>query len=187
MNLPIPRKLSLTGAQLGSPRESAMPSPRTRGPLTPGGIDGVLSGGDSWMARRRASEAGKALPTPRGDDGGGEQIKEEDETGADTSDNWRAKAPKTDDPAPAPKAPVDNQPVTNGGPASAVPAKPPGLPLDVAAIEWQYLDPQGNIQGSPSTFNRWSCARLEQILQDRSARTSCPSGTSKDILLWISA
>ena len=74
-----------------------MPSPRTRGPLTPGGIDGVLSGGgDSWMARRRASAAGN---TPRGDDpantGGGEKIKEEDETGADNSDNWRAKAPRT--------------------------------------------------------------------------------------------
>ncbi|VDC01957.1 unnamed protein product [Peniophora sp. CBMAI 1063] len=153
MNLPIPRKLSLSGAQLGSPRESAMPSPRLRGPLTPGGIDGVLFGGDSWMARRRASEAGKALPTPRGDDGG-EKIKEEDETGADNSDNWRAKAPKSaadaDDPAPAAKTPgaVDNQPVANGNSASAaVPAKPPGLPLDVAAIEWQYLDPQGNIQG----------------------------------------
>ncbi|KZV76924.1 hypothetical protein PENSPDRAFT_621850 [Peniophora sp. CONT] len=145
MSLPIPRKLSLTGAQLGSPRESAMPSPRTRGPVTPGGIDGVLSGaGDSWMARRRASEAGKALPTPRADDGG-EQIKEEDETGADISDNWRAKAPKTDDPAPAAGKPLkDDQPVTNGGPA---PVKPPGLPLDVAAIDWQYLDPQGNIQG----------------------------------------
>ena len=156
--MPIPRKLSLTGAQLGSPRESAMPSPRTRGPLTPGGIDGVLSGGgDSWMARRRASAAGN---TPRGDDpantGGGEKIKEEDETGADNSDNWRAKAPRTGAGGGAGegedglKREGKDEPVANGAVAPApanAPAKPPGLPLDVAAIEWQYLDPQGNVQG----------------------------------------
>src|ERR1700744_5090285 len=68
-----------------------MQSPRTRGPLTPGGIDGVLSGGDTWMSRRRASEAGRgAFSTIRGDmdtpDGGGSKIKEEEEGGGTTSE-----------------------------------------------------------------------------------------------------
>lgn len=40
-----------------SPRDTGLPSPRTRvGGHTPG-FDGVLGGGDSWVARRRASEA----------------------------------------------------------------------------------------------------------------------------------
>ncbi|KAI0063184.1 hypothetical protein BV25DRAFT_1990965 [Artomyces pyxidatus] len=61
--LAIPRKLSLSAAQgpLSSPRESGIPSPRTRGPLTPG-FDGILNGGETWTSRRRASESASKAP-----------------------------------------------------------------------------------------------------------------------------
>lgn len=72
--LTIPRKLSLSSTQgpLGSPRDSSLPSPRTRGPLNPG-FDGILNSGETWVSRRRASESGNRLnsgPTTRaeGDD-----------------------------------------------------------------------------------------------------------------------
>jgi len=60
--LTIPRKLSLSSTQgpLGSPRDSGLPSPRTRGPLNPG-FDGILNSGETWVSRRRASESGTRL------------------------------------------------------------------------------------------------------------------------------
>lgn len=60
--LTIPRKLSLSSTQgpLGSPRDSSLPSPRTRGPLNPG-FDGILNSGETWVSRRRASESGTRL------------------------------------------------------------------------------------------------------------------------------
>jgi PERQ amino acid-rich with GYF domain-containing protein len=38
-----------------TPRDAALPSPRNRVGFSPN-FDGVLNGGDSWVARRRASE-----------------------------------------------------------------------------------------------------------------------------------
>jgi len=60
--LTIPRKLSLSSTQgpLGSPRDTSLPSPRTRGPLNPG-FDGILNSGETWVSRRRASESGTRL------------------------------------------------------------------------------------------------------------------------------
>ena len=57
-----PRKLSLSSSQgpLGSPRDSGLPSPRTRGPLTPG-FDGILNSGETRVSRRRTSESGPRL------------------------------------------------------------------------------------------------------------------------------
>lgn len=51
----MPRRQSLSSSQgaLASPRDGALPSPRTRMGFGPG-FDGVLSGGDSW--RRKATE-----------------------------------------------------------------------------------------------------------------------------------
>ncbi|KAI0961032.1 hypothetical protein AcV7_000246 [Taiwanofungus camphoratus] len=60
----LPRKLSLSSMQgpLGSPRETALPSPRTRIGHAPG-FDGVLS--ESWSSRRRGTENGpKGVGTP---------------------------------------------------------------------------------------------------------------------------
>jgi PERQ amino acid-rich with GYF domain-containing protein len=67
-----PRKLSLSSPHgpLGSPRDSGLPSPRTRGPLAPG-FDGILNSGETWVSRRRASESGTRLSSgigPRADD-----------------------------------------------------------------------------------------------------------------------
>ncbi|KAI9460165.1 hypothetical protein BJY52DRAFT_1186046 [Lactarius psammicola] len=60
--LTIPRKLSLSSTQgpLGSPRDGSLPSPRTRGPVTPS-FDGILNSGETWVSRRRASESGTRL------------------------------------------------------------------------------------------------------------------------------
>ncbi|KAF9015443.1 hypothetical protein BDQ17DRAFT_44017 [Cyathus striatus] len=53
----VPRKQSLSSLQapLMSPRDSGLPSPRTRVGYTPS-FDGVLNTGESWSSRRRTSE-----------------------------------------------------------------------------------------------------------------------------------
>ncbi|KAJ7596763.1 hypothetical protein C8J56DRAFT_1021249 [Mycena floridula] len=139
-----PRKLSLTGAAmpLASPRDTGMASPRTRyGP----GFDGILNNGDSWVARRRASEGLlKAAPTREGSgdlqDSGGLQIKEEDEPiiPVDSSSSESDSGQNLD-------RGLANLHITpNGQPIASGP--PPGI-VDLASVEWSYLDPQGTIQG----------------------------------------
>jgi|SRR5882762_4210904 len=78
----MPRRQSLSSNQgpLTSPRDSAGPSPRTRT-----GFDGVFSGGDSWVARRKAAEAqAKSAAASRGEPAGetdskAVEIKEEED------------------------------------------------------------------------------------------------------------
>ncbi|KAG2350609.1 hypothetical protein BDR05DRAFT_954714 [Suillus weaverae] len=85
--LTLPRKLSVSNTQGGSPRDGALPSPRTRIGGFASGFDGVLNGGDSWMARRRASESvlkagGTSTgtrPESREEDAKGHNIKEVEE------------------------------------------------------------------------------------------------------------
>ncbi|KAG1866280.1 hypothetical protein C8R48DRAFT_747549 [Suillus tomentosus] len=85
--LALPRKLSVSNTQGNSPRDGALPSPRTRIGGFTSGFDGVLNGGDSWMARRRASESvlkvGGAStgtrPESREEDSKGHNIKEDEE------------------------------------------------------------------------------------------------------------
>ncbi|KAG1755061.1 uncharacterized protein EDB91DRAFT_270280 [Suillus paluster] len=85
--LALPRKLSVSNTQGNSPRDGALPSPRTRIGGFASGFDGVLNGGDSWMARRRTSEsmlkAGGASagtrPEGREEDVKGLNIKEVEE------------------------------------------------------------------------------------------------------------
>ncbi|KAF7310551.1 GYF domain-containing protein [Mycena chlorophos] len=112
-----PRRLSLSNTQ--TPVSPALPSPRTRFGQPPT-FDGVLNGGESWVARRRLSEAKatNASRDPESHDGRTTDIREEDE-----------------DP-PKPAAPV-KQPT---------PPNPPP-PQDLAAVQWSYLDPQGQLQG----------------------------------------
>ncbi|OCH92679.1 hypothetical protein OBBRIDRAFT_750886 [Obba rivulosa] len=94
-SLSLPRKLSLSSMQGGltSPREAALPSPRTRIGHAQG-FDGVLS--ESWSARRRVSEGGtKPGGNGRADrdasemnpDGKSGEIKEEEEESPSTSNN----------------------------------------------------------------------------------------------------
>jgi PERQ amino acid-rich with GYF domain-containing protein len=83
----IPRRSSLSSGPVSmtSPRDSGQPSPRIRGPFTPG-FDGVLNGGDSWAGRRRLAE-GLQKSGGKEDAGGGDgqqlgrdfEIKEEEE------------------------------------------------------------------------------------------------------------
>ncbi|KAL0576818.1 kinesin-like protein, partial [Marasmius crinis-equi] len=81
-----PRKLSLSGQQpLGSPRDVGLPSPRRLG-HTPS-FDGVLNGGESWVARRRASEGlGKIAGVTREPSGEENEIREEEEEGRAEAD-----------------------------------------------------------------------------------------------------
>ena len=177
LGLGLPRKLSLSsmqGGSLASPRDAALPSPRTRIGGTPG-FEGVL--GESWSSRRRGDSLSKPSveapprrerePTDHGKDLKGPDIKEEDEdTARKAEQNSGAGAgsgvARPDAPA-ANGVDADNpdsvQGVNNGiatlssgtnsDATSGVPSKPPGL-TDLANIEWSYLDPQGNVQGKQS-------------------------------------
>lgn len=181
LGLGLPRKLSLSsiqGGSLASPRDAALPSPRTRIGGTPG-FEGVL--GESWSSRRRGDSLSKpgAEATPRrerepndsGRDLKGPDIKEKDE-------NTVPKAEQNGSTGADARAVLPDTPATNGGSNTAqsvhgasngvaslnlgtssdstgvegngeLPSKPPGL-TDLANIEWSYLDPQGNIQGKSS-------------------------------------
>ncbi len=194
--LTIPRKLSSSSTQgpLGSSRDSSLPSPRPRGPLTPG-FDGILNSGETWVSRRRASESGTRLnsgATPRADGDDEPQpasrlkIDEEEEEqhrhsgSIDTPNPLRQStsqdsSPPSGDPPKEPELPDVNavsSPV-NGteGPTSSTfhtathPVEAYGLPVlpstnsipvtspsqavtNPTGIEWSYLDPQGQVQGT---------------------------------------
>ncbi|KAF5377312.1 hypothetical protein D9615_006351 [Tricholomella constricta] len=91
--LTIPRKQSLSSLQPASPRDVALPSPR-RGPGYTPSFDGILGGGDSWVARRRASEASLKAGTGTSREGGADyqvdgkdsNIREEEEDASHAPD-----------------------------------------------------------------------------------------------------
>lgn len=174
LGLGLPRKLSLSsiqGGSLASPRDAALPSPRTRTGGTPG-FEGVL--GESWSSRRRGDSLSKpgAEAIPRREREPAESkspyIKEEEEdtvrkAGQNGSDGADPAAPHiTTTNGVGGRNTADSvHGVSNGvaglnlgaNPDSAsveatggLPSKPPGL-TDLANIEWSYLDPQGNVQG----------------------------------------
>ncbi|KAG5636559.1 hypothetical protein H0H81_007611 [Sphagnurus paluster] len=163
--LTIPRKQSFSnsGLQPGSPRDIA-PSPR-RGPGYTPGFDGILSGGDSWVARRRASEASlKATSgTPR--EGGGDyqpdvkasEIREEEEEtnreadihSRSTGDPDRKLSPQT---GGTELSLPDRHPTAQLAPSSEglndrVGASVPNSAPDLTTVQWSYKDPSGQIQG----------------------------------------
>ncbi|KAK0208899.1 hypothetical protein DFS33DRAFT_1459466 [Desarmillaria ectypa] len=172
----IPRKLSLSSMQSPmSPRDTGLPSPR---PSRMGaGFDGVLNGGDSWVARRRASEglvkSGGGMTRDPGSeyqpDGKSSEIKEEDESAAQATD--RDPHPdellphSADDEATAAAGAShsqtqildasvaqmslgnDNRHSSSASPANSSAGYPPPGLADVSNVEWSYLDPQGQIQG----------------------------------------
>lgn len=158
--------MSSTQAPL-SPRDAALPSPRTRLGHTPT-FDGVLNGGESWVARRRASEAklvGNASRDPDHPDGRGSEIREEDEDANPDSggkptlhETRQITASPTQDP------PTTSEPQTGDGTSYSphvqngadlsgpvVPNGPPPGILDLASVQWSYLDPQGQLQGQPNS------------------------------------
>ncbi|KAI0761683.1 hypothetical protein BD413DRAFT_238921 [Trametes elegans] len=174
--LTIPRKLSLSNMQgsLLSPRDGALPSPRVR--HTPG-FDGVLS--ETWSARRRNADLAKTGTAQNKDDKDGDgdtkgpDIKEQEEEAL----HAQAQIPKTGANGGGTNAAsgstntttateslngqlsnltingqTDNQPAPAGNPNDP----PPGL-VDLASVEWSYLDPQGNVQGPfrADLMQRW--------------------------------
>lgn len=174
--LAIPRKPSLSALQspgVVSPRDS---SPRTRVGYG-SNFDGVLNNGDSWVARRRASEASmkagnvsvreaqEQAPKASG-------IREEKEDESDPSSHLANGEDQTffaSSPHIPSAEPIRNSSATGAaeginassdssfsrnGSSTSSPYRndradigpPPGL-TDLAAVEWSYKDPTGQVQG----------------------------------------
>ncbi|TBU26370.1 hypothetical protein BD311DRAFT_726243 [Dichomitus squalens] len=163
--LSLPRKLSLSNMQgaLASPREGGLPSPRVRP-----GFDGVLS--ETWSARRRTSEnvpkvGGKSDKETDGDSKDPD-IKEEEEDALGASDQAKDPSGGTSHAVNGNGNPNGIERVNeqlgnvsisgqqDGQPQSNQPNPAIG---DLSAIEWSYLDPQGNIQGpfKADIMQRW--------------------------------
>ncbi|KAJ3983366.1 hypothetical protein F5890DRAFT_1442875 [Lentinula detonsa] len=175
----LPRKLSLSSqAPNNNSRESGMPSPRGRLGHTPG-FDGVLNGGDSWVARRRASE-GLVPKAPAnsardpGEDHKELEIREEDEeinpdskpnpdpqlvpkdTTQSTSSVIAMQKPDKIDSGVALDVPGTHSISSSPASTSASIGLPPGI-VDLSSIEWSYLDPQGQVQGpfQANVMQKW--------------------------------
>jgi PERQ amino acid-rich with GYF domain-containing protein len=193
----IPRKLSQASTQLPltSPREPSLPSPRTRLGYVPS-FDGVFNGGDSWVARRKAAEslakssganASESVePDPkildiheeeeekeREDEPAGIQSVESVDGGGPSltakSEGHSVDQQSVDLPAVTnvPAVNTASPPETLSTVLSAGP--PPGLP-DLSKVEWSYLDPQGQEQGT-STLRSHYCIRAHDVFaQVHSAR-----------------
>lgn len=138
--LPIPRKLSLSSVQgpLTSPRDSNFPSPRNRIGTT-SGFDGVLNGGESWVARRRASEAKTSgVVTSRGEPSGephdtkGLEITEEEEE----NNHKDLHSPNTQDrPSPHEPSPSPQPDSTiSGGTSVSQPSPAQGIETNLANL-----------------------------------------------------
>lgn len=163
----------MSALQPASPRDAA-PSPR-RGPGYSPGFDGVLGGNDAWVARRR-SEVSPKTSSSISREGGGDQPEsrpsdirenlepnENERPGGDSHDLDHTTASKgaSHDPPP-----VDgqNSPVeiahlslnvngaSNPGPLNEFVSASPATTVDLAAVEWSYKDPSGQIQGIPVTL-----------------------------------
>lgn len=168
--LTLPRKQSLSSLQgsLPSPREAPLPSPRVRIGHS-SAFDGVLDG--SWTAKRRASEG---IPKPATSqnplaEAGIKEEEEEYRLGPQLAreQNGFSASPPPDPAFRGPNNPTGdssgvsaaenmrrNDSVQNGAsvltgqptPDPITSGPPPGL-VDLASVEWSYLDPQGQIQG----------------------------------------
>ncbi|PBL00440.1 hypothetical protein ARMGADRAFT_982585 [Armillaria gallica] len=172
----IPRKLSLSSMQSPmSPRDTGLPSPRPS--RMGGGFDGVLNGGDSWVARRRASEGlgksgGGTTRDPGGEflpDGKSSEIKEEDESATQATDpdphpdglfphgaedettaaagTSHSQTHNLDASVAQMSLGNDNGHSGSASPANSSTGYPPPGLTDVSNVEWSYLDPQGQVQG----------------------------------------
>jgi len=188
--------LSSTQGPLGSPRDGSLPSPRTRGPVTPS-FDGILNSGETWISRRRASESGTRLNSgaTRGDGDtepqSGTRLKideveeEQQRHSGPRPDSIGKNASQNSDPSPGDSPQGATIPVKDGATSSPMNGpegsttfhgvtQPPaqvlvdGLPVQSSAndapvtaasqhvanpagVEWSYLDPQGQVQGTTQT------------------------------------
>jgi PERQ amino acid-rich with GYF domain-containing protein len=171
--------MSLSSGQTSlQSRETGLPSPRNRAGFGPS-FDGVLNGAESWTARRRATEGLpklEATVSPQGNREDGErlegkdsEIKEVDEErerlGA-ARDDRSALPPSHQNPSGEASGPLDVQapernsaisyvsgrdvPETSNAHTMDLTWRPPPVILDLASVEWSYLDPQGQVQGQSS-------------------------------------
>lgn len=167
-----------------SPRDAAMPSPRTRVGYTPN-FDGVLNNGDSWVARRRASEASLKSGVGTSRDAGEQpqdvkalEIREEEEDGGLESRKERkeerltATQPditsgdsfykSTSDGSVFQDSPnitqlsLEYKPKISESLSGPMSTGPPPGIQDLASVEWSYKDPSGQIQGNRSSFTSYS-------------------------------
>ena len=141
-----------------------MVSPR-RGPGYTPTFDGILSSGESWVARRRASEASPKADTGAGrdvlgdhsSDSKGIEIPEEGEDDAgnrkvQTPDDAAATSGDIESPLSGgqdPSAEMSNLSINNSSSAAGSHGNPFPLTdtIDYARIEWSYKDPSGQVQG----------------------------------------
>lgn len=171
----IPRKPSISSLQppQASPRDATLPSPRRTSGYIPG-FDGILSGGESWVARRRASEASLKPGTAPSRETNGDyqqeskasEILEEEEEDTSGRNLQKADSHTT---ALGGKEPLlsDGQNAISGSanlsldmngssaPGSHSSSMTSSLPTnitDYASIEWSYKDPSGQVQGDLSAF-----------------------------------
>ncbi|KAF9535741.1 hypothetical protein CPB83DRAFT_842258 [Crepidotus variabilis] len=168
--LPIPRKPSISALPspggMHSPRDVV--PPRTRVGHTPN-FDGVLNNGESWVARRRASEASMKAATRDGQTleqapvtSGIREEKEEDHPAATQQVNGDGHASLSSSSpdyngAVSGGTSISNDVVQMGaehnvsgigssGNERTNIVSPPGL-IDPNTIQWSYKDPTGQTQG----------------------------------------
>lgn len=160
----LSRKQSLSTLQspgVGA-RSGAMPSPRVRQGFS-GGFDGVLGAGETWTSRRRASEASRPGAISRDISGGdGENVEKLAVLGEAHAIDKNPDQTSVNPPNPAesvlvtpgsfsqPQANAEITQSTNNVASPSPPGDgaPPTEPKDLAAVEWSYKDPAGNIQGT---------------------------------------
>jgi len=151
------------------PREVGQPSSRTLVAYA-SGFDGVLNGGDSWVTKRRSTEASQKLGTNLGAESDGDRtegIKEEMEEENSGSRFVQSSLSEMHDNSPFLSHEVDGSQIDVGSLAGGVGqlslntnisnpvdnvqnhssfGAPPGL----VNVEWSYKDPTGTIQGEYS-------------------------------------
>ncbi|KIL70552.1 hypothetical protein M378DRAFT_155483 [Amanita muscaria Koide BX008] len=166
---PLPRKQSFSGSQnpVVVARDVGLPSPRSRVGLT-SNFDGVLNtGGESWGARRRASEVSlkgsvsmsRETSSENHSEPKANEIREEleeEQSGADGTIgvpfgrrlDGQSRTQADSHETGSSEHNIDLQSNHSNQPAFTQTTN--GLPLelqDLASVEWSYKDPTGQIQG----------------------------------------
>jgi PERQ amino acid-rich with GYF domain-containing protein len=154
------RKQSLSALQspgVNTRSNTGQPSPRVRQGFSGGGFDGVL-GSEAWTSRRRISEASRpgaisrdsssGLSGESGEKGDAVQDGRDDDQGRVNGTGQGVNSSTASDSAPGVQTNANGQANKSAGTANH---SGNGLnlpePTDLAAVEWSYKDPSGNIQG----------------------------------------
>jgi PERQ amino acid-rich with GYF domain-containing protein len=155
----MPRRQSLSSNQgpLSASRDAVLPSPRTRTGFG-SGFDGVLGGGDSWTARRKAAEPDIAAAVVLDDNIGPSAQHTPDQSNTTSTAKEASGPPEIQtvhkvlaelslDNVGQYKPEASSTESTSAGPPTLVTNPSNQNHPDLASVEWSYLDPQGNVQG----------------------------------------